>query len=189
MLECVLSRWQPGIGDPTWQGWATVLIYLLAAFLALRVLGRAGFPLATRRRERLFWMFIALVVAGLAVNKQMDLQSALTAGGRCLARAQGWYSERRQVQVAFILALVGAAMAFLACLLVLLRKTWSRSILPAVGLVFICAFVLIRAVGFHHIGWMPGLPMLVMRGNTALEWTGPLLISLGAVRLLRLWER
>jgi len=31
----------------------------------------------------------------LAVNKQLDLQSFLTALGRCDARLQGWYETRR----------------------------------------------------------------------------------------------
>lgn len=189
MIGCVLDRWQPGIGDPTWQGWATVLVYLVTAGLALRVWGRAGFPAPTRRRERLFWMMTALVIAALAINKQLDLQTALTAAGRCLALAQGWYGQRRELQLGFILAAVLLALVFLACLLGLMRKTWSRTMLPVIGLVFVCAFVLIRMVGFQHVDRMLGLPMLGLRVNTALEWAGPLLISLGALRLLRLWGR
>lgn len=185
MIGCILDRWQPGIGDPNWQGWATVLVYLVTATLAFRVTGRAGFPPATRRREWLFWAMTALIMAALAINKQLDLQSAVTAAGRCLALAQSWYGQRRALQLGFILALAMLALVFLSCLLVLLRKSWPRTALPAMGLVFVCAFVMIRAVGFHHVDRMLGLPMLGLGVNTALEWTGPALISLGAFRLLR----
>lgn len=184
MLDCVFARWQPVIGDPTWQGWATVLVYLGAAALAFRA-GRAGFPAATRSRERIFWAVTLLLLLALAVNKQLDLQSAVTAAGRCLALAQGWYGQRRLLQLGFLLVLTLLALVFLTILLRLLRGSWSRSVLPALGLVFVCTFVLMRAVGFHHADRLLGLPVLGLRANTALEWTGPALISLGAIRLSR----
>lgn len=185
MLDCVLTRWQPVIGDPGWQGWATVLVYLAAAALSWRAAGSAAFPATTWRRERLFWIVTACLLAFLAVNKQLDLQSALTAAGRCLARAQGWYGQRRLVQWGFLLALALLALAFLAIGLRSLRGSLSRSALPLLGLVFVCSFVLMRAVGFHHADRLLGLPVLGLRANNALEWTGPVLISLGALRILR----
>ena len=184
MIGCVLERWQPGIGDPTWQGWATVLVYLATALLAFQA-SHAPFPAATRGRERAFWVLTLLLLSGLALNKQLDLQSALTAAGRCMANVQGWYGQRRLVQMGFLLGLAGLAVAFLAILLRLLRGSWSRSALPVLGLVFVCAFVLMRAVGFHHADRLLGLPVLGLRTNTALEWAGPGLISLGALRVLR----
>lgn len=185
MLDCVLTRWQPVIGDPGWQGWTTVLVYLLATILAWRA-SRAPFPAPTRRRERVFWVLTATILAALAVNKQLDLQSALTALGRCMAHAQGWYGQRRLVQVAFLAGLAVAAVVFLAMLLRLLRGSWSRSALPVVGLVLVCTFVLMRAAGFHHMDHLLGVPLLGMRANTVLEWTGPILVMLGALRVLRL---
>lgn len=185
MIDCVLARWQPVIGDPTWQGWATVLVYLATMGLALAAVGRMGPADGRRTRERIFWLVTALVMAALAVNKQLDLQSALTAAGRCLAQAQGWYDRRRPVQIGFLAGLAVLALVFLGVLLKLLKGSLSRSILPVVGLVFVCAFVLMRATGFHHADRLLGLPVLGLRTNTVLEWTGPLLISLGAVRIFR----
>ena len=185
MIDCVLARWQPVIGDPTWQGWATVLVYLTTVGLALAAAGQPGPADGHRTRERIFWLVTALVMAALAVNKQLDLQSALTAAGRCLAQAQGWYDRRRPVQIGFLAGLAILALVFLGVLLKLLKGSLLRSILPVVGLVFVCAFVLMRATGFHHADRLLGLPVLGMRANTVLEWTGPLLISLGAVRVFR----
>jgi hypothetical protein len=39
---------------------------------------------------------------GLGINKQLDLQTALTEFGRVLADNQGWYDKRQVVQVWFI---------------------------------------------------------------------------------------
>lgn len=187
MLDCVLMRWQPRIGDPTWQGWATVLLYLVATVLAFQA-SRAAFPAATRSRERAFWVLTALILGALAINKQMDLQSALTALGRCLAHAQGWYGQRRTVQLAFLVGLGVLAVMFLAALLGLMRGSWTRSALPVTGLVFVCTFVLMRAAGFHHMDRLLGVPFpaLGLRTNTVLEWTGPILIILGALRVSRI---
>lgn len=188
-LDCVLARWQPGIGDPTWQGWLTVLVYLGVAALALRVLRRAPFPdPRSAGRERLFWGVILGLMLVLAVNKQLDLQSALTQAGRCLARAQGWYENRRPVQVGFLLALAGLAGLFLIGLARLLRGSGGRQRLAIAGLVFVCTFVLMRAVGFHHADRFLHLPVLGLRANTALEWTGPALIAASGLRLLRRQE-
>lgn len=184
MTECVLARWQPVIGDPGWRGWTTVLLYLAAMGVALHA-SRAPFPAATRLRERAFWMLTALILGFLAVNKQLDLQSALTALGRCMAQAQGWYGQRRLVQVAFLAGLAIAAVVFLAALLHLLRGSWPRSALPVIGLVFVCTFVLMRAAGFHHMDRILGMPLLGLRANNLLEWAGPVLIMLGALRVSR----
>ncbi|TBN38646.1 hypothetical protein EYE42_12190 [Paracoccus subflavus] len=182
MMVCILARWQPGIGDPGWRGWATVLLYLAAMVIAWRA-SRATFPPATRLRERSFWMLTALILGFLAVNKQLDLQSALTALGRCMAHAQGWYGQRRLVQVAFLAGLAIAGVVFVAALLHLLRGSWPRSALPVIGLVFVCTFVLMRAAGFHHMDRILGVPLLRLRANNVLEWTGPILIMLGALRV------
>ena len=105
-MSCVLGGWAPRIGDPTLMGWATVAAYFAAAILA---------TLAARRatgRQRAFWIGLAVILLALTVNKQLDLQSALTEAGRCISKAQGWYEARRSVQVIFIEAvLVASALA------------------------------------------------------------------------------
>lgn len=52
---------------------------------------RATFPQATAQQERAFWVLVLLLLTGLVINKQFELQSALTAAGCCLAHAQAWY--------------------------------------------------------------------------------------------------
>lgn len=185
MLDCMLQSWRPGIGDPTAMGWATVLAYLAAAGAAAAVAGRLPAGLPARRTERGFWRGSAVFLAALAVNKQLDLQSALTAWGRCLARAQGWYDDRQTVQVAFILGLIAVTLLGGAVLAWRIGPTLRRTGLAALGLVLITGFVLVRAVGFHHVDALIGLRIGAARMNWILELGGIAVFGLGALVALR----
>ncbi len=55
-------------------------------------------------REMRAWRSIAIAFLALGVNKQLDLQTALTEVGRVLANSQGWYAQRQSVQVVRSLA-------------------------------------------------------------------------------------
>jgi len=55
------GRWQPGIGDPTWMGWATVAAYFVAAVLCAVFAYRAWSGSIPRWRTHLaFWGGLAL---------------------------------------------------------------------------------------------------------------------------------
>jgi len=189
ILGCTSETWSPGIGDPTVWGWLTVAIYAAAALITARVAWTGPFPRYSRLREQVFWTCLALGLAALTINKQLDLQSFLTAIARCAAQAQGWYEGRRSVQAAFILGLGLGAVVFGLYFLWLLRGTMKRSFLPLLGAVFVLAFVMIRAVGIHamdrliHLelpAWAAGVKV-----NFLLEAPGPLLIILSGLWLLR----
>jgi hypothetical protein len=144
ILECIAQDWSPTIGDPTFLGWFTVVTYgvvaLLVFFAARRIEGR----------DRRVWYGTALLLLLLMINKQLDLQSALTAFARCHAQIYGWYEDRRPIQLAFIasVALI-AAIVFLSMLLSL-RGSIGRNLLLLAGLLLLLSFVAIRAAGFHH---------------------------------------
>ena len=188
LQSCALTRWSPGIGDPTAMGWVTVLVYLTAAIISATVALRAPFPQPTCRRERVFWLLLGFVLLALAINKQLDLQSYLTALGRCLAQHQGWYDRRRFVQETVILGLL-LVMALLAVALWrLMRGTLARSGAALAGLVLVLGFVAIRAVGFHHLDALIKLDVMHLRLNWLFELTGPVLISLAGLWLLLRWS-
>lgn len=176
LLACALTRWQPGLGDPHPMGWITVAVYAVAALAAWRA-GDRGIGTG---RERVFWRLTAVLLAFLAVNKQLDLQSFMTATGRCVAQAEGWYDQRRAVQRTVILALIATAVAAWAGLVVLLRGALARVGLALTGLVFVFSFVLVRAVGFHHMDSLINTEVMSVRMNWALELTGPALIVISA---------
>ncbi|TJZ87712.1 hypothetical protein FA740_00605 [Paracoccus hibiscisoli] len=180
LQECVAGRWSPQIGDPDVTGWLTVLAYVLTAILSIavwrRLAGRAG---------RVFWAVLVVVLAFLAVNKQLDLQSALTAAGKCLATAQGWYAERRAIQAGFIATLLATVVLGLVATMLMLRNSLGRDLLALLGLGIVLAFVMVRAVSIHRFDYLIGAQSLGVSNNFLFENAGLLLIALNAVLLLR----
>jgi hypothetical protein len=53
-------------------------------------------------------------MAFLAANKQLDLQSLMTAADRGMTKAEGWYERRRPIQAIFIIAMALAGVAGVA---------------------------------------------------------------------------
>lgn len=179
LLDCAGARWSPTIGDPTIWGWATVAAYGLAALLSLVAARHKD------RRERGFWLLVAALMAALCVNKQLDLQSALTATGRCLAQAQGWYEERRAVQAEFVLALLALCAAAGVLVLVLMRRHLVRLSVAILGLALVVSFVAVRAVGLHHVDALINMDVAGIRANPLLELPGIGLVAANALARIR----
>jgi hypothetical protein len=77
-------NWSPGIGDPTVGGWVTVVLYFVAVWSTWRTAS-----LVARIGEGHTWRAISVMFIGLGINKQLDLQSALTELGGMIAFHQG----------------------------------------------------------------------------------------------------
>ena len=184
-LDCAFDSWSPGIGDPSAIGWLTVLVYAFAAWraaVARRALADA--PFEAGWTERAFWSVAALLLAFLCVNKQLDLQSLVTAIGRCDAKQAGWYDVRRVYQREFILAL--AAVAAGAALLgaIGLRRALGRNAVALVGFGLLAGFVMVRAVGFHHFEAALSRELMGISANGAMELGALALVVLGAGRVI-----
>lgn len=179
--SCAHQRWSPRIGDPTLAGWATVGSYALCALLALLVLRHQRMG-----AEKAFWCVALIAMVLLGINKQLDLQSFMTAIGRCVAQQQGWYGERRAFQAEFIKGLLAAITALLLLGLWLMRRHLRRNGLALLGLTIVAGFVAIRAIGFHHFdAFINGRTLLDLRFNFVLENAGLLLVAMNALLLLR----
>lgn len=178
---CVFNRWSPTIGDPTFWGWVTVVAYGVCALLALCVVIRRR---GGSRRGQVFWTLLCLAMAFLAVNKQIDLQSLLTATGRCMAHQQGWYEDRRAFQREVIGALLIVILIVLSTSLYLMRRDLRRNGLALLGLIVVAGFVAFRAVGFHHFDEIINLRVRDIRFNVIFELTGLVMITLNALVLL-----
>ncbi len=171
------GRWRPGIGDPTALGWGTVAAYLAGAGLCLAAGRREA--LAARRRERAFWWILALALLVLGLNKQLDLQSALTEVGRDLLRGLGRPGAKRLVQRSFLaalalgggLGLIGFGWTF--------RRSVARHGLALAGLALLLAFVTLRAAMFQRLG------APIPRRSWVLELGGITLIAASAAIRLR----
>jgi len=174
------GSWHPGIGDPSIGGWLTVLAYGVAVVVTWRAAWVASQPARSQ-----FWIGLAILLLLLGVNKQLDLQTAMTQFGRSLALAQGWYEQRHYVQFAFIGAL-GLVMAGLLALV--LRRIGSASraqLLGLAGMALLAVFVLIRAASFHHVDRFLGQSAGGLRWNWVLEIGALLIIMAAALWTLR----
>jgi hypothetical protein len=163
--------WEPGIGDPTLYGWVTVAAYAVAALACWRAFRSAP------RAERRAWLVLTVGMAFLAVNKQADLQSLLTALGRGVARAHGWYEHRRSFQALFIAAMAGAGLI----VLILLLRSYRRASLALqgalAGAVLLCMFILIRASSFEKMDHFINTHLAGVRANHAMELGGIAIIA------------
>jgi hypothetical protein len=136
-------------------------------------------------REGRFWLGLSILFAFLAINKQLDLQTAMTEGFRQLARAQGWYEQRHAYQRAFV-ELFGVAT--LVASVFVLKWTWPmpRALkVSAVGLCVVFGYVLIRATSFHYVDPYLGTKLLFIRVNALCELSGIFIAMAGAVHRFR----
>jgi hypothetical protein len=160
--------WSPGIGDPTIGGWITVGLYFVAAancWVTKRTLLRDT-------SEWRVWLLLALSFLCFGINKQLDLQSALTDIGRLLAHQQHWYDQRQTVQVVFIVAVGVVSVIALLTLLVWARRSPAPTMLALVGTTLVIGYVLIRAASFHHVDRFIGKTVLGFRWNWIIEMGG-----------------
>lgn len=165
------GRWHLAVGDPTPLGWLTFVAYMLAVILCWRAyqssvvdvcMQAASAPIEAHRQRLLarWWLGLAALMLLLGLNKQADLQTLLTEVGKDLARAQGWYSERRKVQFAFI-AILALALVTTGFAVAFALRSVLRQILPALlGLALILAFVELRAALFNVLRREPGTETL-----------------------------
>lgn len=175
LLDCVSTSWSPQIGDPTLLGWVTVTLYFMASVMAaLASYKQSG-------RQGAFWLVLSVLLLILTINKQLDLQSALTAMGRCLAVAQGWYAERQSVQFSFIVAIIGASIVVALLLACAMRREIKRIWLALVGFGCLLAFIAIRAAGFHDFDKFIDYEIGSLRMNWIIEIGGIVMIAANAL--------
>ncbi|MER5173851.1 isopropylmalate isomerase [Thioclava kandeliae] len=183
MTPCVAQKWSPGIGDPTILGWSTVLAYFVVCMLCI-----AAARVKKEVQISIFFVSIAVILLFLTINKQLDLQSALTAYGKCLAKAQGWYNQRRTIQVEAIYGIIAAAVALGLALGIYFRRIWSQIWLALLGLAVLIGFIAIRALSFHHMDQLITSHIAGLRLNGVFELTGIGLIGLNALWVIRRWS-
>jgi len=168
------DHWSPGIGDPTFMGWLTVVAYFAAAvccWLAGRSDQRAH-PHSGYASQPRLWFGLTVLLTLLGINKQLDLQTWFTLALKSVARAQGWYDERRVFQALFIVAIAALGVAGLAVLCVRVRASLRQTFMALVGAAFLTCFVVIRAASFHHVDQMLGFSLGGFKLNWVLELGG-----------------
>ena len=174
------GEWHPGIGDPTAWGWSIVLGYFLSSGLCLW--DAALESSAGSRGKALFWRVLAVLLFCLGVNKQFDLLTWFWVTARQLAREQGWYTQRREVQE-WIMGLAGAGAVVLGSMCCWRVRSAPRGYLFAIlGVAFLLCFVLVRALSFHSIDKVLGFHIAGFSVNRGLECGGIVLVCVSTWR-------
>ena len=165
-------NWTPGIGDPTIGGWMTVALYLVAAGSCWISAQKLRVEYISSSNERRVWRAISAFLLILGINKQLDLQTALTSAGRVLARNQGWYEQREFVQVVFVVLVAMTCLVAAITLLLWARNAPLSTRIALLGVTMVLGFVFIRAASFHHVDRFIGQRILGLRWNWILEISG-----------------
>jgi hypothetical protein len=179
------GRWHPGIGDPTVFGWITVLFYAIAMCMSARL----AFLQKKSGGRYQFWLFLALFLLLLGINKQLDLQTWFTQTLREAAHLQGWYDYRRPLQVLFIATLGFGMLAILLRVRRFLADAWRLYKVTWLGIALLCSFILIRAASFHHMDVFIHHRMLGLKFNVLLEIGAILVIMAGTFIKYRVYLR
>lgn len=180
------TQWQPSIGDPTFVGWLTVLVYAVAAFYSARIV-RAREDIFTEyvRRQVFLWRFLAVVLVLLCVNKQLDLQSLFTDVARYYFKQYGLYESRWFFQKLLIASMLVVSVLIFILSTFVFWNILRPNILAIVGAIFLLAFIVVRASSFHHMDRLISATFIGFKMNWLLELTGLALIIINARSLLK----
>ena len=179
-VACGIEDWWAFAGDPLISGTVFMVSYGLVAWLILRNAARM------LGRERQYWRLCGWLFVFQVANTHLDLHGLIYTTGRCLAHLQGWYDNRRDVQ---LLALIGLALvAVLAVLIVL--DLFSRNIIGNVlltaGIVIALGFTVMKGINFHGLEQYYGGAYGPFRGADLVELSGVAIAFVAAVfRALR----
>jgi len=172
--------------DHTFLGWLTTGMYVAAATLsavaAREQVNDARLLALNRRRVAAFWWLLCAGLLLLALNKQLDLQTAITDRLRDAAQRDGWYGRRRVLQVMLVGVALGLCAVGAWCVKRLLGRHWRTHRLALAGIGVLLVYLLLRVADIERLGEMTGLPLAAAGVRDALEWIGLMLIAAAAWR-------
>lgn len=172
ILGCITATWTPGASGIA--GWLGFVPHALVGVLCLRAV-RPGAP------DQNFWLSIGMALLAVALAKPFDLPLLVTAAGRCVALAEGWYDARRPIQAALVVA-VGAAVLILGLAAVgMLHRSLSRVWPALLGLALLASYVGIRVIDLHRIDALMQARIGPMPVSWLAEYSGLALIGANAV--------
>lgn len=172
MMERI--TWRPGIGDPSLMGWVTVFSYFLTALFCF-------FVMRASPKKCRFWRVLTVLLLFLGINKQLDLQSLITNIGKIVVNDLGLYHLRFYIQLSFIFLVLFVALMIMRFFWGYLRS-FSFKLFPAfIGVVFLCSFIIVRALSFHYFDFLIAETWMGFRVNVILELGSLIWIACSAV--------
>ena len=182
------ENWYQRMGDPTVAGWTITIAYFLVTLLCWRAgLKEKTINASIQQTEgHVLWFGLSILLLVLGINKQLDLQTLLTALGRDIAQANGLYESRREIQLVFVILFALFCFSSLVVLSWWVRDCWRHYLIPLLGFALLVSFVVIRAASFQHVDYLISKWRIIgpFRMKYIVELGGILIVGLGAVQSL-----
>lgn len=122
----------------------------VAAYLLLALVALAKCRAATGTDRRTL-QFVGSVSLALGILLLLGLAGQVADAGRNVARGEGWYQERREVQAAFVMALLAGCVVALLGVGFALRSLSTRGRLLIGGVTLLVTYVAIHTVSLHQL--------------------------------------
>ena len=178
--------WYPHTGDPTVIGWTITVVYFVVMFLCYKagMAAKRKDSGARRISDSALWFALAGMLLALGINKQLDLQTLLITLGRQMARLNGWYDLRREVQFGFVVVLAIFGVLSMIALSWWTAGQWRRYWPVLIGVTLLIIFVLIRSASFNSVDYFLGKWRVIgpFSMKYVVELAGVLVVGLAALR-------
>ncbi len=180
-----MLSWPLRLGDPTFVGYLTVMLYFLTAYFCYILARRSKSKSLEDLREKRLWLALAVLFCLLGLNKQLDFHSTLTQYGRAMSIAQGWYGQRRLVQLVFVASVAAVGGIVLLALLLWLRRSSKLAIVAVLGTGMLITYIVVRAASFHDADRVIAMRLLGLRWSWVLEIAGIIVVLTACLYRLR----
>lgn len=176
---CGIADWMDIWGDPLLSGTIFIISYGVTALLIFRAARKAP------TRERWYWRLCGFLFLFQLLNTNLDLHALVWTTGRCLAHAQGWYDNRREFQVLFLIGLALLVALILLIVLIVFFRNIFRNILLTLGVVTALGFTIVKGINYHGFEQFYGSQVGPFRVADFIEYSGIVLAFLAALIRLR----
>ena len=169
-------------------GWTITISYGVVALLWLST-GLRLRKTGSEPEHEFLWFAGAAIFALLGINKQLDLQTLLIELGRNVARSEGWYAHRRQMQGTFAMIVVGASLLGLLALIWNKRRFFGSHPLILPGGILLLAYLVLRTISIDHLDRRIGLNFDESKWLAAIETSGIACMAMASVHALKMRHR
>jgi hypothetical protein len=178
-ILCGIDDWWEIWGDPLLSGTIFMVSYGVTALLIFRV--SIGFE----ARERLYWRLCGGLFLFQLANTNLDLHALVWTTGRCMAHAQGWYENRREAQVLFLVSLAIVVGLILLTVVVVFSRNIFRNLLLTLGVSIALGFTTVKGINYHGFEQYYGAEVGPFRVADFIEYSGIVLAFLAVLIRLR----
>jgi hypothetical protein len=166
----------PTLADPRPEDIALSLVFLASLFGVVRA--------SWRSREadpRRTWLVVAVVLAGMAANQQLDAHSAFLHAGGEMLRSTGWSATSGPVVAGSALTLAAGGSLCLAWLIARMGRGMAPGPVAGAGLLLLAVHALGRSARLLHVLQAPWTDAPLTNALKAVQGLGLLLVLAGAL--------